>query len=489
MSSAASARGLFGRMAGPNARRIGLIILCVAAFIMGGGSRGDIASLVVLRPLAFLLLAYAITVGGLADLQRHAAVILFGAAIVFVTAAHLAPLPPDLWQSLGGRDIVVEADILVDAGPIWRPLALNATEAANALASLVVPAAGIALIAVQRSDWRRTALYTMLAMGGLSILLALLQVLGPPNGPFYTYRITNGSSPVGLFANRNHNAIFLGCLLPGLAVLAVDGRPPHRGQKDWRFVRQVACWLGGVLALIFVLTSGSRAGLILAGLAASLIPFVLGTPVRTLLLPPIASASSELHRQGSTGARSTRYLRIVGVFVLALALALVALFGRFGSGVHRLGEGGDNRTEMWEATYPLIGKYFPWGSGAGSFADVFMLDEPYGLLGPKYVNHAHNDVLEVALTFGLPGLLLMAVFALFLLKRGVSLWRARTDASFDARMRRLGFVLLVLLPVASVVDYPLRTPALSVLFVIGVAWLTAGSRWERLGGPRLTRTR
>ena len=43
----------------------------------------------------------------------------------------------------------------------------------------------------------------------------------------------------------------------------------------------------------------------------------------------------------------------------------------------------------------LIAAYAPWGSGLGTFEQVFKLHEPDALLSPSYLNHAHNDWLEL----------------------------------------------------------------------------------------------
>lgn len=474
----------FQRLASPVARKMALLLLIVAAFALGGGSRGDINSLILLRPLAFALLAYVIAVGNWDDVSRNGRVALFAVAVLTIVVLHLVPLPPAAWQSLPGRDIVVRGDTMVGLGAIARPLALNVTEATNSLLSLSVPAAVLGLIAIQRTDWRSSMLVTLLGLGAVSIVFAFLQVLGPPDGPFYTYRITNASSPVGLFANRNHNAVFLAMLLPALAVFGAGGRAPERGQRDRRPLRRATSWVGAVLALIFVLASGSRAGLVLAAVAIGSVPFVLGASARELLFSAAPAAKMGNSNGSPFGAAIVRYWRATAVAVFGVGLALLAAFGRFESSVARFASEGDNRTEMWAATLPLIGKYFPWGSGAGSFVDVFRRDEPYALLGPRYVNHAHNDVLEVALTFGLPGILLMAIFLFFLARRVIALWPSRRDQSFAARIARLGLILLMLSSLASVVDYPLRTPAMMALFVVAATWLIGESRSELAAVPR-----
>jgi O-antigen ligase len=470
---------LLRRLAGPRARGSALILLCVAAFVFGGGSRGDISSLILLRPLAFLLLAYALYVGSLNDLRRYSQMAALLVMAILIALLHLLPLSPSLWHALPGREIVRETDALVGLGRIARPLTLNVTDGINALFSLIVPVAALALVSVQRSDWRRTTLITILVLGGLSMALALLQVMGPQDGPFYFYRITSGTLPVGLFANRNHQAVFLAGLLPAIAVFAADGEVPHRGQVDRRPLLHGVGALGTVLLIIFVLATGSRAGLIIAVLGLASIPFVLGISMRHILLPPRVETRKGKHERATSTDFLAHYWRLAAAVVIGLGLGTVLLFGRFSSQLARISGEDDSRSLIWNATLPLVSKYFPWGSGVGSFVEVFERDEPFALLGPKYVNHAHNDFLEIALTIGLPGIALLALFLFFFVRRGVALWRCRKDTGFAERSRRLGFVVVLLLLLASLVDYPLRTPALMVVLVIAMAWLSSGKTPDR----------
>ena len=90
------------------------------------------------------------------------------------------------------------------------------------------------------------------------------------------------------------------------------------------------------------------------------------------------------------------------------------------------------------------------------------------LLRPFYMNHVHNDWLELALTGGVPAMLLVVVA---LIAYGVRLTRtlmAGAERGEELVMRRLGLVMLLLLALASVTDYPLRTPAFACLAAIAI---------------------
>lgn len=114
--------------------------------------------------------------------------------------------------------------------------------------------------------------------------------------------------------------------------------------------------------------------------------------------------------------------------------------------------------------------YFPFGSGVGSFAEVYQVAEKAAQLRDDYVNHAHNDYLEIIMTAGLPGLAFLIVLLVLYL---IGAYRAlvRKDLSNEIRQYRLlGYAAIFLVLLASVVDYPLRVPAIACLMVF-VAFL------------------
>ena len=94
-----------------------------------------------------------------------------------------------------------------------------------------------------------------------------------------------------------------------------------------------------------------------------------------------------------------------------------------------------------------------------------------------YALHAHNDLLEVALELGVPGLLLAGI-ALVLLAWAV--WQARAHTT---RIALPVFVICVAIAASllhSLVDYPLRTLSVLVVFTGLVAQLG----WEKISTHR-----
>ncbi len=128
----------------------------------------------------------------------------------------------------------------------------------------------------------------------------------------------------------------------------------------------------------------------------------------------------------------------------------------------------------------------PLGSGVGSFSRVYSLFEDRSQLDPTtYVNHAHNDYLEIALETGVPGLI---VLLLFLVWWGRAAWRAWRvpDVSPYAQAASIASAAIL---VHSLVDFPLRTAAISAVFAMCLGILVEPRRAREADKSTLWPTR
>jgi O-antigen ligase len=125
----------------------------------------------------------------------------------------------------------------------------------------------------------------------------------------------------------------------------------------------------------------------------------------------------------------------------------------------------------------MIVDQFPYGSGFGSFEDLYRTVEPVQLLSNRYLNQAHNDWAQILIEGGLPALLLLLVVLAWAVRRAVQVYRAAPGSSRDLAL--LALIVLTMLGLASIVDYPLRTPAMAVFAITLVA---AVESWARRRG-------
>lgn len=434
-----------------------LSLLLAACFVLGGSARGEVASLMVLRPLAILLLGFGLW--RLKFVQAEAHWFLFAMALVILAlpALQLIPMPPALWSQLPGRDLVMEIDHAAGLGNVWRPLSLTPAATWNALYAALVPFAVLVLGVQLDSEERLRLLPLVLTLCGLSALLGLMQTLGDPNGPFYFYNTTNNGYAVGLFANRNHQALLLAMMLPMLAVLA------HGGGPSWG-ARQLAVLVSGLLLLPLILITGSRSGMIAAAVALLAIPLILGPGQKAAQeLPDKAGRSLKFPFAGRFGL----ILLGVGLVLLTIWLGRGLAWDRLLTSEHA----DDARFKNLPTLMSMILTYFPFGSGMGSFERIYQVHEPDVLLSPVYMNHAHNDWLEPLLTGGAAAAVLLIIAVIgFLLKSWRVFFPLRAASSRSVKYARLGLVILLLAGLASISDYPLRVPSLASLFTVAVLW-------------------
>lgn len=435
-----------------------LVALVIVTFLIGGGSKDDIASLVWLRPFAALMLCGGLVTLTAGQARSHRFLLGLAAVIAGLIVLHLIPLPPAVWQALPGRGLIAEIDGAAGLAGTWRPLTLAPTGTWNALFALLPPAAALVLAVQLSSSELRAMVPVLLFIGAAAVLVALLQIGGPTDGPLYFYQFTNTGSPVGLFANRNHQAAFLVSLLPMLFIYATasDGGPARRFQL-------ILALFGGLLVVPLVMVTGSRAGMALAVIA--------------LLLLPLLNHGRDRLPQDRWASR----LPVAGALFLIVLVGLAYALGR-AEAIERFTQnpsGADPRSSAWGPMLDMAWTYFPAGSGIGSFAKVFTLDEPYALLALTSFAHAHNDWLETMITAGLPGLMIVAAAIAGLAIAAKAAWWTSHAGSADVRLGRLGLFVILLLGLASITDYPLRVPSLACLFAIAAVWAAQAVRGAR----------
>lgn len=430
--------------------------LLVLVFLTGGGSRDDIQSLIVLRPVALLLGAYAAT-RITADQWRAIAVpawLLI--AIAAVLALQLIPLPPGIWTSLPGRELHAQALLAAGLGDAWHPMSLSPAKTLNALMSLSVPMAALLLFGLLDFRARQRGLWLIGGLCVFSAVLGVAQLLGSAGGPLYFYRVTNGTSLVGVFANRNHQAFLLAFAgLLSAAILLFNGERQRGSLPPVRLMMLTGCI--AMVTLLIALT-GSRAGLLLNGVSVVIIAYMMRVAGTVAV-----SRSAPAKKVGAN-----RYLWLVPVVGAVLATA-VSIFMSRSEGFKRIMES-ESQVELRGDVLPqLVGmlwSYFPFGAGFGSFENVYRQFETVELIGPSYLNNAHNDWLQVLIEGGVPGALLLAAGIGWVALRSVAVLRAARSGSHENGMRLLAAGFFVLLALASVFDYPARVPIIMALAAV-----------------------
>lgn len=423
-------------------------------FLTGGSSRADEPLSLLVTPVSILVCGFAAHTLDVSHFRERLVPASILAAIFVVTLAHVTPLPSFIVAPLHGT---IEAEIYrISGGGAFQPFTINPSQGLNAVFALMVPMA-IFLSAIQldRSNLKKL-LVPVIVLGMISGVMGLFQVVSGERSALYLYRITNNGEAVGLFANRNHAATLLALLFPMFAIYAGSkARTPDIERK-----RQIAVLVAIIILLPLILVVGSRSGLLLA-----LISLVLSVILY-----------QKLSAQNKSGKAAFPRLPIPLVAVgVTLFLGAITIFFARAEAIDRFFEIGPaeiDRGTFWNIAKDQFSLYFPMGSGSGSFAQVFQLVEPLALLNPTYLNRAHNDYLELAITFGVPGLVLLACFILWFGARTFALWRHMDGSRHTVAMARMAGIVLIIIAAASAADYPLRTPIFMALFTLCIIWFT-----------------
>ena len=259
------------------ARFVVLAVFLSLVFLTGGGSRGDIQSLVFLRPVAALLLGYGLMTVTVEQCRRFAFPLAILCGLLFLALIQLIPLPPSLWQALPGREVVTALDTSLGLGGVSRPLTLSPSGTVNAAFSLLVPLATLILAIQLTGKQHADLLMVLIVLGFLTAALGIVQLIGDSHSPLYTFRITNRGSPVGLFANRNHQAVFLSLLIPLMILWAFTASGNWNRFVTPRGRRTIIAAAATLIIAALILIIGSRTGI------AALVVALFGSTAMVLL--------------------------------------------------------------------------------------------------------------------------------------------------------------------------------------------------------------
>jgi O-antigen ligase len=387
------------------------------------------------------------------------------AASLVLILAQLIPLPYDLWKTLPGRDVLVAAYQTTGSPP--QNLALSLSPSATRFAALsVLPAlaAFIGVLSVPRRLFGNLSAAILLC-ALISVMIGFVQKSqGAASGLFFYSEPGPNVYATGTFQIRSHFAAQMAISVPFLAAFAM-GIAQRFQLKPMITFAFTTLYIGLLMAGLAI--SGSRAGIILA-MASVLVTFLF-----------IFRPSSQ--KGPSIG---------LGKGLIAALFALVAMVQTSMVGILRVAETDpiqDLRTTIATVNLEAAKAQFPVGSGFGTFVPVYQLYETPATIVNPYINHAHNDWLEVAIEGGAPAIALMVIFLLWL---AYGLFRAIRLSAHDAghaHIKAAGLTMVMLLA-HSIVDFPLRTDALLMLFglcagLLALASLPAEPR-QRSQSPR-----
>jgi O-antigen ligase len=429
-----------------------------AVLLLGGASAAGLAANLMLQLLGAVLIGWTVWQGDDA-LPVKTGLRPFFWVLLGVMALQFLPLPPAIWQHLPGREGVYQGFVLLGLDPPWLNLSLAPWKS---LASFAWWLPALALFLAMRAGGApetRHVIWTIGAVAAISVGFAAMQSVA---GGGYFYTITNQGQGTGFFANANHQGSFQLCALALWGGWIVAERSRSRRRGDPRHASSaVVLWAVAALLLAGVILSGSLACL------ALLVPVIgalalLAWPQLRLPLP----------------------LAILGLALVVAGFTAFLLFGPVANDLTEQGAlEGISRKEFLATGSRIVADFLPLGSGQGTFLELYRWYEDPRIVSSTFVNHAHNDLLEVLIETGLLGLTALLAFLLWFVPRAAELWRGdRLHATALAASVVIGVEL-----VHSLADYPLRTAAMSSL--VAVACVLMVQTPDHLRSSSRSRTR
>lgn len=434
--------------------RLTLAVL-LSAWLLGGASRFDVLAPFIVSAISLVVIAILFVTGRDARLTRGER---WCWGLTFaIFAIQLVPLPPGIWTSFPGHSFPRAVFDAIGEAP-WLSMTLTPSRTfASLFALFPVLAVYLGAKGLTRQDGDGLLVW-LVGFAAVSALLGLLQIAGGSGTLLRFYAVTNRDAAVGFFSNANHFGVWLASCVPVAVYLALR-LVSHDTRGSNRTI---------VITAIGVVT------LLALGAIASFSRGAYGAILLTTLF-----AAAALIFRSHFSRRVKISVAVCGIVALLAAMGLVIRSGAFEriAEVSDLGERG--RLQMVPIYLRIIADTLPFGTGIGSFDAVNRAYEDYEVLGSTYLNNAHNDLAQIVIEAGVLGLTALVAWLVLIADRAVSTLRdpARMDAGDLGSIRVTALILPIFILLAhSLVDYPLRTSAAAVTFMLFVALLAGAKR-------------
>jgi len=385
-------------------------------------------------PAAFL---GAIGLAGLVDghypREARAALVFLG-LICLVPIIQLVPLPAGYWSGLPGHALPAEISRLVGLGDQARPFSLAPEQTQLGALALIVPIAIFIATLQIGAAGRDQLLMVVVVFALVSAVVGVFQAAAGGGLHLDIYPQVHEGYPIGFFANRNHEADLLLIALPGTAQVIRSWALHERTKRS--------LMVGAVLFLsLAVVSTQSRT-------ATALLPLALGGALAIWV-------------------GDLRDRRIwIGFAVLTVAMLISFAIIKLTPVGHRVLArfttiADDSRSDIWKNTWAAVNSFWPMGSGVGSFVPVYQMYEDLNSVRDAWVNHAHNDYMEILLETGVVGAVLIVAYFV------IACIALLPEAPRPLRGQRYFAVSTICILLAhSLTDYPLRTFGLLGIFAL-----------------------
>ncbi len=393
-------------------RRLALGACLLACLLLGGATQRGLLVDALLQVAVVAASTYALLGARLTSAARWG--LLLGGLVLLAGALQLLPLPVSVLEL--GRP----ADLLpfTGAAPLppvaSAPISLGAARTLETVIFALVPI----LFFVAATSLPRENLSGLLPFFIIGLVCNLIAA-----GLQYSFSgettlgdLLGYSVMVGMFANVNHFATLVFSSIPLIVYFGFfHGRPA------------VATVLL-VLIFLLLLAAGSRAGILLG-------------------LGVVAISVGALIWRGR-----------LGTLVMLVLLASFVIYG-YGALIQMGAQQLDpdfGRREFAATTWRALLDNWRLGTGFGTFDLIYPFYESREMVHVAYVNHAHNDILELLLEGGVAAGVILCVYLAALALRAFRVVKRP--------LQRLALLAILVILLHALVDYSLRTMAIAMTF-------------------------
>lgn len=361
--------------------------------------------------------------------------------------AYLIPLPHAVWEQLPGRTLYAEHLAWLNTNySAWsyQALSLIPIRTIAGLLALLAPLA-LFLTAISLPARKVTWLILVLLLTAFSqALLSMGQYFIQDQNLFF--RVWSGGVPLGTYINQNHFVAFMEMVEPlaiGLMMMAI------LSQNLGTTLKIILATLFGLISLALTFTpllTTSRMG------AALLI--------LSILLSFWAMTTLEIRKKVAAPIFALRFVLLILAIVIQLNVLQQIVTITYADRLAPQAALGDLRWVLYSTTFEAIQNFFPLGAGPGTTPQVYQLYQPTTI--NAFVNHTHNDFIELILDMGIFGLLIICLLMFFYIQRWRQLWQ---DKSSGFKLLQTGAGVGILLALLySLTDFGLHTPANAIFF-------------------------
>lgn len=372
---------------------------------------------------------------------------LFLALIVF----QMIPIPSEMMQIISPKTYELRHRLLITNDP-FRMIPLSFIPFVTKIEFFKwLTLSGLFLLLL---NWRflkdgyqimNQLIFVIFLMGVFEALYGMFEFFSGHHHILYLKGIT---SATGTFINRNYFAGYLLMVIP-LSMGFLFSRESIKKVRymGWRHRlssldgKTVLIAFGIMLMILGLLFSASRMGILSLLLSFTLIIFLFRDPQR-----------KEKKFSGTS-------VLIFGLALLwAVWIGLDAVINRF----FNVSEDFKMRWIIWMNTFQIIKEFPLFGSGLGTFTQVFPMHRAFHIRG--LVTHAENDFLQLASEVGLVGIGILLILFIFLFFKAVSGIRSLSHWGTQRYIGIGGLVGILALMFHSIVERNLQVPANAFLY-------------------------